>query len=132
MKVAPNQDWDHKPKIADRYDLKTSDDFYFKPPGQKKEVFYDIYSNIHYGYVGRAAGFDSGTLIEGASLGESAVTGDDDQGDQITMRVGIELYDKYGEDMTHEQLHQGIEDAMSRMEEAKAKGEDVPQIRNVK
>ncbi|MET9293862.1 polymorphic toxin type 44 domain-containing protein [Streptomyces sp. NPDC003077] len=131
-KVAPHQDWDHKPKLTERYDLKKSDDFYFKQPNSQKEVFYDIYSNIHYGYVGRAAGFDQKTLIEGASVGESMFTGDDDEGDQITMRVGMELYDKYGENMTQEQLHQGIQDAMTRMEKAKAEGKDVPQIRDVK
>nr|WSX53967.1 polymorphic toxin type 44 domain-containing protein [Streptomyces sp. NBC_00974] len=86
----------------------------------------------HYGYVGRAAGFDADTLVKGASLGESLITGDDDQGDQITMRVGIELYDKYGDDMTEDQLRQGINDAMDEMEQAQRNGENVPQIRNRK
>ncbi|MFF5445817.1 polymorphic toxin type 44 domain-containing protein [Streptomyces sp. NPDC012888] len=129
LKVAPGQDWDHKPQLQDRYDLRHKDDFFFKQPGQNREVFYDIYSNVHYGYIGRAAGFDPDTLIKGASLGETLLTGDDDQGDQITMRVGMELYDKYGEDMTQEQLRQGIEDALDRMEQAKQDGKDVPQIR---
>ena len=131
-KVAPGQDWDHKPQLQQRYDLQTSDDYYFKQPGTNREVFYDIYSNVHYGYVGRAAGFDADTLIQGASLGETVLTGDDDQGDQITMRIGIELYDKYGDDLTEEQLQQGINDAMNRMEQAQRSGEDVPQIRTRK
>lgn len=132
VKVAPGQDWDHKPQLQARYDLQTLDDYYFKQPGTNREVFYDIYSNIHYGYVGRAAGFDADTLIKGASLGETLLTGDDDQGDQITMRVGVDLYDRYGEDLTEEQLRHGINDAIDKMEQAQHRGEDVPQVRNRK
>lgn len=130
LKVAPGQDWDHKPQLQQHFDLQTKNDYFFKQPGQNREVFYDIYSNIHYGYIGRAAGFDPDTLIKGASLGETLLTGDDDQGDQITMRIGMDLYDKYGKDMTEDQLKQGIEDAMDRMEQAKREGKDVPQIRS--
>ncbi len=132
VKVAPGQEWDHKPQLQARYGLQTLDDYYFKQPGTNREVFYDIYSNVHYGYVGRAAGFDADTLIKGASLGETVLTGDDDQGDQITMRVGIDLYDKYGANLTEEQLRQGINDAMDQMERAQRNGEDVPQVRNRK
>ncbi|MEU3404983.1 polymorphic toxin type 44 domain-containing protein [Streptomyces sp. NPDC006670] len=132
VKVAPGQDWDHKPQLQARYDLQTLDDYYFKQPGTNREVFYDIYSNIHYGYVGRAAGFDADTLIKGASLGETLLTGDDDQGDQITMRVGVDLYDRYGEDLTEKQLRHGINDAIDKMEQAQHRGEDVPQVRNRK
>ncbi|MCF3183120.1 hypothetical protein IPZ70_24730 [Streptomyces polychromogenes] len=132
VKVAPGQEWDHKPQLQARYGLQTLDDYYFKQPGTNREVFYDIYSNVHYGYVGRAAGFDADTLIKGASLGETVLTGDDDQGDQITMWVGIDLYDKYGANLTEEQLRQGINDAMDQMERAQRNGEDVPQVRNRK
>ncbi|MGW3061881.1 polymorphic toxin type 44 domain-containing protein [Streptomyces goshikiensis] len=132
VKVAPGQDWDHKPQLQERYDPQTLDDYYFKQPGTNREVFYDIYSNVHYGYVGRAAGFDADTLIKGASLGETLLTGDDDQGDQSTMRVGIDLYDKYCDNLTEEQLRQGINDAMDQMEQAQRNGENVPQVRNRK
>lgn len=129
-KVAPGMDWDHKPKIEEMMGLSSKEDYFFKDPSQDRAVFYDLYSNIHYGYVGRAAGFDPDTLIAGASLGESVLTGEDDYGDQITMNVGMELYDKYGPDLTQEQLHEGIQEAMRRMEEADAAGKDVPQIRS--
>src|SRR5262249_3013929 len=69
-KGAPGQDWDHKPKLQQRFGLKTKDDFFFQQPGTDRQVYYDIYSNLHYGYVGRAAGLDTKTLIQGASLGE--------------------------------------------------------------
>lgn len=60
------------------------------------------------------------------------LTGDDDQGDQITMRIGVDLYDKYGDILTEEQLRQGINDAMDQMEQAQRNGNDVPQVRNRK
>jgi hypothetical protein len=128
-KVAPNQDWDHKPQIEERLGLQNADDYFCKQPDSDREVFYDIYSNMHYGYVGRAAGFDAETLISGASLGESLLVGKDDYGDQITMRKGIQLYDQYGEGLTQQQLHQGIVEAMDEMQAAQSQGSDVPQIR---
>ncbi|WP_326593395.1 polymorphic toxin type 44 domain-containing protein [Streptomyces sp. NBC_01294] len=33
--------------------------------------FASAFSNVHYGYVGRAAGCDAGTLIKGAYLGSN-------------------------------------------------------------
>lgn len=62
--VAPGMPWDHKPKIQRMFDPNpnNSDELYFKIPEDSawREVFYDIWSNIHYGYVGRAADFDEG------------------------------------------------------------------------
>ncbi len=130
--VAPNSKWDHKPKIANMFDLSVENDYYFKDPDRQIAVYYDIYSNIHYGYVGRAAGFSSETLIQGASLNIPALTGTDDLGDQITMQIGVELWDKYGADLTEEQLHDGIIDAMRQMEEAQLAGGDLTQIRSTK
>ncbi|MFC9437449.1 polymorphic toxin type 44 domain-containing protein [Nocardia sp. NPDC057030] len=130
QKVAPNQEWDHKPQLKKRFHLETPDDFYFKQPGTDRKVFYDIYSNMHYGYVGRAAGIDASTLIEGASLGEQILTGDDDAADQITMRAGIELYDKYGPDMTAEQFHRGVIQAIDKLETAEREGRDLTQFRH--
>ncbi|MFD5650092.1 polymorphic toxin type 44 domain-containing protein [Streptomyces sp. NPDC127039] len=37
--------------------------YFIDVPGTDYKVFYDMWSNVHYGYVGRAAGFDSKTLI---------------------------------------------------------------------
>lgn len=52
--------WDHKPKLEEKFGLKKSNDYYFPIRGDTEhEYFYDIWSNIHYGFVGSAAGFDS-------------------------------------------------------------------------
>ncbi|QBS39827.1 hypothetical protein DMB37_06435 [Nocardia sp. CS682] len=130
VKVAPGQAWDHKPQLQSKFNLKTSNDFYFKQPGTDRKVYYDIYSNIHYGYVGRAAGIDSETLIKGASLGESVLVGKNDEADQITMRAGIDLYNKYGPNMTPEQFHQGVTEAIDKMEAAENDGRDLTQFRH--
>ncbi|MFD3748201.1 polymorphic toxin type 44 domain-containing protein [Nocardia sp. NPDC058633] len=126
-KVEVGAEWDHKPQLEDRFDLSAEDDYYFKDPSQDRAVYYDLYSNIHYGYVGRAAGFPEDTLIWAANQGGS--TGANDVGDDISMRIGSELYEKYGNDMTQAQLHEGIEQAMQEMDQAMSEGESVTQIR---
>jgi hypothetical protein len=129
-KVAPHQDWDYKPYLQQRFGLKEPNDFYFQQPGTDRQVYYDIYSNMHYGFVGRAAGIDSDTLMKGGSLGEKVLTGVDDEGDHITQRAGMELYDKYGPNITEEQFHQGVVAAMDKMEAAQSEGKDVSQLRH--
>ncbi|MGW6875053.1 hypothetical protein ACWGHA_22270 [Streptomyces xanthophaeus] len=46
------------------------------------------------------------------------------------MRIGIDLYGEYGENLTEEQLRQGIDDAMDQMQQAQRNGENVPQVGN--
>jgi hypothetical protein len=129
-KVAPGQDWDYKQVLDQRYDLKTADDLYFQQPGTDRQVLWDIYGNLNYGYVGRAAGIDRDTLMKGGSLGEAILTGTDDTGDQITMKAGMDLYDKYGASLTEEQFHQELIAVIDQLEVAKTEGKDVPQVRH--
>ncbi|MGX1772979.1 polymorphic toxin type 44 domain-containing protein [Nocardia brasiliensis] len=128
-KVAPGREWDHKPQLKQLLGLKKSNDFYFKQPGTDRKVYYDIYSNMHYGYVGRAAGFDAVNLIKGASE-PSWLVGEHDEADEITMRAGIALYDKYGPNMTPEQFNQGVVVAVNQMEAAENEGRDLTQLRH--
>ncbi len=107
-KVHSGGDWDHKPILGDMLGLKNDKDYYFPIRGdQANEYYYDIWSNIHYGYVGAAAGFDTSTLQDGANLGE-AITGTNDPGDVLTVQIGIDLWEKYGNSMTSEQLQAEI------------------------
>ncbi|WP_405021051.1 polymorphic toxin type 44 domain-containing protein [Kitasatospora sp. NBC_00070] len=115
LKVGPGQDWDHKPKLQDRLDLKQPDDFYFQVPGTEDKVFYDIYSNIHYGYVGTAAGFGPDTLIKGATVPIPVLVGKSDPGDVLTMQAGIDLWKQYGKDLTKEQLDAKIREVVAEM-----------------
>ncbi|MFP4410544.1 polymorphic toxin type 44 domain-containing protein [Coleofasciculus sp.] len=109
-KVHKGADWDHKPKLEEELGLANPEDYWFPIRGDDQhEYYYDIWSNIHYGYVGSAAGFSADTLQEGADLGD-AFTGVNDGGDVLITQIGIDLWNEYGLDLTKEQLHQAILD----------------------
>ena len=131
-KVKTGSDWDHKGKIERLFgivsDNKLDADHYFQQPGTNRAVLYDIYSNIHYGYIGRVAGIDTETLILGATAGTDS-TGQNDYGDLITMRGGAALYEKYGSTMTAEQFHTGLVDVINQLDVAQREGKSVPQIK---
>ncbi|MEG5915382.1 polymorphic toxin type 44 domain-containing protein, partial [Enterobacter bugandensis] len=66
--------WDHKPIIRDRFSSvavarplprkgKPSRSYYHK--FKQHDYFYDVWSNIHYGYVGLSVGFSESLLLKG-------------------------------------------------------------------
>ncbi|MBF6129833.1 polymorphic toxin type 44 domain-containing protein [Nocardia brasiliensis] len=131
VQVQTNGPWDHKPQLKRLFDLKgegMEPDFFFQQPGTNRQVHYDIYSNLHYGYVGRAAGIDGNLLVSAAAGGGAA--GQHDQGDEITMRAGIELYEKYGPNMTRDQFRQAVVETVDKLETTQNQGKNVPQIRH--
>lgn len=99
-------DWDHKPYIKAHYndlEIEGNDwDMYQKVNDTYYRV--DIWSNIHYGYVGRASGFTPDELLDGAAF-ENKISGvlregnlsslskDDDPSDKAAIKIGIQLYD---------------------------------------
>jgi len=110
-RVGQNRPWDHKPEIARN----------FGGAWQKQgryDYFYDIWSNIHYGYVGRAGGLTESVLLDGAGLEQVASdsirklqkwserggprrTADveglrawDDIADRVSIGIGVKLYEK--------------------------------------
>ncbi|NJN74196.1 MAG: hypothetical protein HC799_16040 [Limnothrix sp. RL_2_0] len=62
--VKPGGKWDHKPSINPTLGLYSLD----APQG--KQYFNDIWSNMHYGYIGKVAGFTEKELIGGAGLAQ--------------------------------------------------------------
>ncbi|RMM06959.1 hypothetical protein APX70_04199, partial [Pseudomonas syringae pv. maculicola] len=54
-----NRPWDHKPIIR-----RTIGGIWHKQG--KYDYFYDIWSNVHYGYVGMAGGLSESVLLDGA------------------------------------------------------------------
>ncbi len=116
-KVGPHMAWDHKPILEKRLGLDGQNDFYLKDPNGKRQVYYDIWSNIHYGYVGRAAGFDRSDLDQGAQV--PIIAGKTDPGDIYTVKVGMDIYDKYGPNITEQQFRQEVEKALDEMERKK-------------
>ena len=60
-RVAQGRPWDHKPIIR-----KTIGGIWHKQG--KYDYFYDIWSNVHYGYVGMAGGLSETVLLDGAGI----------------------------------------------------------------
>ncbi|MFJ1603546.1 hypothetical protein ACIOHS_09265 [Streptomyces sp. NPDC088253] len=60
-------------------------------------------------------GFDSKTLIEGASVADPILVGQDDPGDHMTMQAGVDLFDKHGLNLTREQFHAAVIDTIGQM-----------------
>lgn len=105
--------WDHKP-ILQRMLRLTQNDRHFPIQGDPDhEYFYDIWSNIHYGYVGRAAGFTATELQLGHQMGGSA--GHTDPMDIETVQLGIDLWNQHGLNLTQTQFHQAILNRRARM-----------------
>ncbi|EJN32966.1 hypothetical protein PMI38_04946 [Pseudomonas sp. GM84] len=111
-RVGQNRPWDHKVTIAQQ----------FGGPWQKQgqvDYFYDIWSNIHYGYVGRVGGLSESILLDGAGLEQIAsdairkvqkwderkgphrsadikgMRAWDDIGDRVSISIGIKLYKQH-------------------------------------
>lgn len=111
-RVGQNRPWDHKPMIQSR----------FASVWHKQgayEYFYDIWSNIHYGYVGIAGGLSESILLDGAGVeqvasdsirhlrdpekfkgprkteGVEGMRAWDDTPDRTSISLGIDLYREF-------------------------------------
>lgn len=118
VKVAPGRDWDHKPKIERmlHLDPHNDDQHYFKIPRDEhnREVYYDIWSNMHYGYVGRAAGIEEGTLLKAPDLPGSGLAS---PSDDISTQGGMELWDRYEDNLTIGQFRDKVYQVIERIDE---------------
>lgn len=124
--VADNHNWDHKPLLEKKLGLKTPSDYWFPIRGDNEhEWFYDIWSNIHYGFVGRSAGFDEQTLQDYAASG-LPWAGKNDEGDVLSVQIGIDLWGKYQLALTKEQLHEAI---VSRLQDYLNNQQEHPKVR---
>lgn len=123
--------WDHKPTIQRMLGATEGSDFYLQQPGTDRQVFYDIYSNIHYGFVGASTGVPTSVIELAPTLGTDA-TGATDDGDRITVKAGIDMYQKYGADMTEEQFQQALGETVGKLSDADAAGKSVNVIHGYK
>lgn len=111
-KVGQGMDWDHKTKIRHQFG-----DVWQKEG--KYDYYYDIWSNIHYGYVGMAGGLSESVLLDGAGAeqivsdsirkvqkwderdgphmteGVDGLRSFDDIPDRVSISIGIDLYQRY-------------------------------------
>jgi len=90
LQVRQNGPWDHKPHIAKHFPALRPYHHHY----HGRTYYYDIWSNIHYGYVGRACGFTRGELLDGAGSEQNAsnLRRFDDPSDRRAIQVGIDLY----------------------------------------
>jgi hypothetical protein len=111
--------WDHKPKIERKYMMGNNfpwggKDHHTAVPGTGKEVYYDIWSNIHFGYVGRSTGFSREELLDGS---HNPIAGETDNGDDLTVNLSVDLYEKYGvQGLTEEVLDQAIRQSLPALQ----------------
>lgn len=87
---------------------------------QYHDYFLDVWSNIHYGFVGRFCGFSEGTLLTGSdfqqfikNVKQLNFKGGDDLADKITMQLGMDLYSEY-KDRIHELNYQVVLDELEK------------------
>lgn len=104
--VRPGGVWDHKPILRRTLKLGPGDNHFPFEGDTEHEYFYDIWSNIHYGYVGRAAGFARWELEFGHQV--PVLAGATDPYDLETVRIGLDLWDRHQINLTKLQLHQAI------------------------
>lgn len=117
--VGNRRPWDHKATMKTRFGEWTAD------AQSKREYNFDIWSNVHYGFVGRACGFSEWTLKAGAGyaqwqagtapdgywerrleqLGDADfLAAFDDPADQRAIKIGMDLWNAYGPATTSAQL----------------------------
>ncbi|NBE53672.1 hypothetical protein GUY60_20060 [Streptomyces sp. YC537] len=129
--VEGGAEWDHKPKLEERYGLDSEIDRYFKIPGDSagRAVYYDMWSNIHYGYVGAAAGFSLKLLQFGAVVAPGA--GTNDKADELYVDAGYNLWhsDKGGEGLPYTEFEDAVGRLIGALQKAKDEGEDITQLR---
>jgi uncharacterized Zn-binding protein involved in type VI secretion len=111
--VGQDRPWDHKPKLKALFNNVVWHKY------GKYAYFFDIWSNVHYGYIGIACGFSEDWLFDGAGLeqiasdtlrkindwqekpgprrseGVEGLRAWDDLPDRISIFLGIKLYRKY-------------------------------------
>lgn len=68
LKVRQNGDWDHKPRIAASFHPRVAAGNQHWHLYGNVLYYYEVWSNLHYGYVGTAAGFSETVLLDGAGL----------------------------------------------------------------
>lgn len=112
-RVFTGRPWDHKPKIKKMFShvaverteysnvkkkMISFKSYYHKY--KEYDYFYDVWSNIHYEYLGLSVGFDRKTLLGDADLAQiidsSGNNSEDAIDDKIAIKIGFSLYEKFG------------------------------------
>ncbi|MDI2124976.1 SpvB/TcaC N-terminal domain-containing protein [Yinghuangia seranimata] len=105
-KVKTGGAWDHKPWIAENNGNQVNSSSQI--PGTGWYLRDDFWSNVHYGFVGTAAGFSPEVLLGAASLVDVKEGQPVFSGDPTSIQFGIRLYQAYGEGLTAADLDREI------------------------
>ncbi|WP_242427153.1 MULTISPECIES: SpvB/TcaC N-terminal domain-containing protein [unclassified Streptomyces] len=109
--------WDHKDEIQGMTGQVWG---WTDIPGTDGQIRDDFWSNVHYGFVGTAAGFSHGLLQTGAGLVDLKENQTLYKADMAAIAFGVGLYQKFGDrGLTPEDLHAEI---MSKYEALKNAG----------
>jgi RHS repeat-associated protein len=113
--------WDHKWQLRQKLHIRVNNwaDEYFPIRGNEEfEYYLDIWSNIHFGYVGLAIGFPKEDLENLPDLHNrvpaylkpivKSLFGSNGPGDLISVKIGLSLWETYGTALTKQQLHSAI------------------------
>ena len=123
--------WDYKADMNSLYGTWTLD----APEG--KQYRFDIWGNIHFGFIGRAIGFSEDLLLDAAGFAQAVFDGKswqeilnhiyslrdlDQPGDQVAIRVGIGLFEDFGAGVTPDNILDRI-----RRNQGKLDTQDAPE-----
>lgn len=130
--VGTNKPWDHKGKIFDLFSYCAVKNRAFMRENrtygitssqyhkyQHHDYFLDVWSNIHYGFVGRFCGFSEEFLHLGSEAQQFVSNlvnlkfSGDDEADKITMQLGMDLYSEY-KDKINELNYQVVLDELEK------------------
>jgi len=115
-------DWDYKQQIAHLEGLPFPGGGYAPIPNDSYVYYFDIWTNFHYGYIGRAVGL-SGDLLHAAAdipvdvnVGPVHLNnGQTDPGDILSEQIGIDLWDHYQSGLTRNDILAAIEVPNNRL-----------------
>ncbi|MEV4760545.1 polymorphic toxin type 44 domain-containing protein [Micromonospora sp. NPDC049559] len=113
--VRPGARWDHKGEIGQKWGkdgLLDTGAYWFPVPGTRYLLSYEVWSNLHYGYIGRAAGLTEPELRLGHQL---PGTGRTDDGDRAMVELGLRLYRAHPVTVTEDDIRRVILDALPEL-----------------
>lgn len=115
--------WDHKKEIIEKFGYWSYD------ATTDNSHSYETWSNIHYGYIGRASGFPQWDLLAGAGLAQlkdgnsppgywsrrfgtifdaDFLAAFDESEDQEAIRIGMDLWENHGDQVTIQNITDAI------------------------
>jgi RHS repeat-associated protein len=85
-------EWDHKPKLLAHFHEPKEFWTPIRGDPRPERIRYDIWSNIHYGYVGRSHGIPR-KLLDAAQRHDG---GSNSDSDNLSVKIGMDLWDRKG------------------------------------